>query len=691
MFQNIECPKESLKQLDILEFIDCIIWQPDITLVEGIDQINKVSKRIATGYRTYFGVETKVLVLENFNIIQTRDKLNIKSTVQSLKFNSSIDGDSFEVRVTSRPKSLKKEANFLLPLKTQKLDSVEDSRVKENSTHHMMAHSEEALISNQSENFQKSLELIKDAIISKITKRSRHLKLGLSSITAVICIFITVIIIQTRHISIESFKSLDSIYSISELRTTTAYLTLISTELYLIDRGHSFNRTREDIQTLISSLSLSYKDILRDLNDIGDSDYLFEHVKFPNQIFWEYQNSEFVDRKISLVDTVKEIILRCDYLSHSDFIDVDNKECLEIYRNGSDNWFASMNNLVSKLIEYSDSTIRNDFDIVKWLSVSLGILVFILIISVVGVPYCILYKLRRSIWDIIFSIKFHILIPGEAKVIERLSFIHNEEHDISNRTHIIEKRSIHQIHRGFKVFLVLLLAFLMGVFGFLIYYNKIYIKDRIELINESSYYYNLARLYRAHLFRSIFFMREMQYQNIYLQDYPLTNDPYELLHGSLDIIEDTKDNILGVSKISTEIFDNFFDHSNNGYFSFGMHSLLLELIQQFRYISQSLRENKNYIQMGGLTLEDITFQYCEKILNVLIVNIEKGTNEVKDNEYLRTVINTTVFMIGLIIYTIVSLFWVVSYIRNIILTEFHVLNLLPISNSMNIISKLKTI
>jgi hypothetical protein len=52
---------------------------------------------------------------------------------------------------------------------------------------------------------------------------------------------------------------------------------------------------------------------------------------------------------------------------------------------------------------------------------------------------------------------------------------------------------------------------------------------------------------------------------------------------------------------------------------------------------------------------------------------------------------TTAFLIGLLIFTTVFIFRAVSYIRNLILTEFYILTLLPIDDSGQFIYRLRSI
>jgi hypothetical protein len=230
-----------------------------------------------------------------------------------------------------------------------------------------------------------------------------------------------------------------------------------------------------------------------------------------------------------------------------------------------------------------------------------------------------------------------------------------------------------------------------AVLGYLMYYNISYIPNRLKLIDDTSNYYNLSGLHRSHLFRSVFFLRLIPFHSLFPLESSLPNQPYELLQESLFIVEQAHHDIIDVTKISPTIYDNFYQFTEDGYFSFGMHALTLELLQSFRDLAESLRGKLDYFTIGGVELEYVTFEYCTRIFDVLVINIEKGANKIKDSQYANTVITTTAFLIGLLIFTTVFIFRAVSYIRNLILTEFYILTLLPIDDSGQFIYRLRSI
>jgi hypothetical protein len=686
--------------LNILNYTNNLDWSQNITVIEGFDKVAGAQKRVTTAYMTFFGAQTKVLILEEFKEIKSEECE--KSSIKSIP-NLQASSDQFEIiistenyslespRLTNRSTIKRRSSNFLKPLLSENLKFTQDQTSKEINTQKVIIDSEAGFLSNKSETLHRTLEIAKESLIAKIHRRSRYLKLGLFCTTALICTFIIVILIETRLNSIECFNTIANIDFIATLRSYTAYLTLLTAELHLIDRGYSFNKSRETVQNMIGSLGKDFKSILEELYDISEYDILGEHLKHLDKINWEYQNGRFINRPTSILIMLKDIIIKCDNLAYTQHLNTTNTDLLEIYRNGPDNWFLSMQDLVYFLIKYNDWNAQNKFAKVEWLSVSIGIIASIMIITVVGIPYIMMLHTRRAIWEIIFRVRNHVLISGEVRAKERLSFIHNIESGFQNGSLNMRKNYIYKTHRYFIILILLIILLLLAVFGYLFYFNYIYIKNRLNLINKNPHYYNLAGLQRSNLFHSIFFARHIAFQDIDLQDHLLNNDPYELLDNSLDIISKANTDILGVAEISSEIYDEFFKQKDDGYFSLGIHSLDIELVQSFRDLSKYLRENRNYYEIGGLALENVTFEYCNRLFNKLVVDLDKGTQEIKDTQYLSTISMASIYMVGLIVYTVGVLFGIVSYIRNIILMEFYILCILPISDVKELVVKLRSI
>lgn len=697
MSEHLNCPENSLKSLNLLNMMHKQTWKPYVTLIDGYGIIEGQHIRVATAYRTFFGNKVKVLIARNdfkTKLDMNLGLLNLNTHIipHMLKFSISENTQSFDLfKIPNKTKSKRntyqnEKQNF-----AKKPKEVNDLTTKNISTQQLIIHSDEGISLNHLENIQKSLDSVKHVLVSKIRKRTYYLKIGLFIITSIVCIILTVILVESRNITIESFDTLNHIRFIGSLRSSTTNLTLLTTELFLIDRGYYFNRPREDIQSMISSLGENYNNILRELNDISDSDDLSDYLRTPNQTFWQYQEEKFVNREISLLNTLKEISIRCDSLSQVAYLNTTNTDFLEIYRNGADNWYHMMEDSISLFITLSNLNAENHFDIVAWLSITLGLVTVILLISLVGVPIYMILKIRKSIWTTIFSVHRNLLISGETRARERLIFLHNEELEVYNRKPNLPKKSEYRIHLSFSVLVMAIIVFLIGVTGFLYYYNDIYLVNKIKLIYDTSYYYDLTVLHKALFFRSTFLLRQIQFQPLVMKEFPLTQDPYQLLDDNLDIIKKVHTDIMGVTEISTDIYDNFFNSIGDSYFRYGMHPLTIELIQSFRDSAKLLRNNSDYFETGNLMLEDTTFEYCNKMFDVLVGNIEKGTNAIKESKYIYTILTTVVYMIGLIAYTTVIEFSVVSYIRNMILTELYILTLLPIDDVGYFMSMLRSI
>lgn len=696
MASELACPQESLRSLNLHDILNGRAWEPGLPLIESYDKSDGQQKSVITGYKKFFGKETKVLILQEQLKLCIQPPLvprSSRSDISVDKLNTSVSFDTFSVsshKPTTKSKSGQLSPHFLRTFTTIIPDESYEKHDKDISDANVIVQLDEEIQPSKSENIYKTIDNIKQGVVSSIYKRSRHLKLGLLITTAVICILITVILIETRKASVDSFNLLSNLFSVAVLRTSIANLTLLAEELYLIDRGYSFNRPRETVQEMINTLGKTYKSIFRDMYDIGDSGFLDEYITAPNQTYWEYENGKYINRPASLMNIMKEITIKCDSLSTAEHIDYDNEDFLELYRNGSDNWYKLMHETVIILVDYNNWSADAKFAVIQWLTIAIGILGTILIVSIIAVPYILLYKVRKSIWDAIFSIKRTYFISGEIKARERLSFLYNDELEVFERKPNIHKISIYRAHRGFLILVLLLLFMLLGLFGFLFHYNNSYINKRIKLVDDASYYYNLSGLHRSNLYRSIFFLRQISLQESAFKELPQDFDPYTLLDDSLNTIRKVHSDNLGVTQFSSVIYDGFFKHRDDGYFTYGMYSLSIELIQSFGNIAQSLREGKDYFEIG-MSTESVAFEYCDRLLEVLIGNIEKGSYSIIDSQYAYSVSTNTVYMISMLIYTVVILFSVVSYVRNIILTEFHILTILPIYDTNQIIGILRSI
>jgi hypothetical protein len=231
---------------------------------------------------------------------------------------------------------------------------------------------------------------------------------------------------------------------------------------------------------------------------------------------------------------------------------------------------------------------------------------------------------------------------------------------------------------------------LAGILGYLMYFKDAFLFSRLNLINNTSSYYNLTGLHRTNFYRSVFCIREIAFGSIISKEYMLS-DTYDLLFNSLETIEQAQTDILVVTKVSQALFEDFFQQKDDTYFSYGMHSIALDLFQSFRNIAKELRQGRNYFNIGSLIVENLSFQYIDRISNSVIVNIAKGVNSVKDRQDQECVKISSLFVVGLVIYTVIMVIVVVNYLRDIMLKELYIVTLLPVHTIGQLISRIHKI
>jgi hypothetical protein len=88
---------------------------------------------------------------------------------------------------------------------------------------------------------------------------------------------------------------------------------------------------------------------------------------------------------------------------------------------------------------------------------------------------------------------------------------------------------------------------------------------------------------------------------------------------------------MGVTEALKDLYDNFSNFiGDTYYFKYGIHPITLDLIHSYRDMGKYLVESKDYFDIGGLEVEDMTYQSV-KIFEILAYNIGKETKEIKDS------------------------------------------------------------
>lgn len=484
----------------------------------------------------------------------------------------------------------------------------------------------------------------------------------------------------------ESDYNTELIADFGEITLSSIRLSSLAKELYLNDQGIYFNRTREIVKNRLIEESSYVTSKLTDLMKYENSQEVNDFLDQFHVAYWEYELNDFSSRFMNVLDFTRKISNKAKSLSGSLNVTADNKDLLEVYRNGNGKIQKVWNTTTFELIDFVEKSIEDKFYVVYYICyASVAVMAFSIVILVV-IPLYKLHMYRARLWKNLFNIPRSTLINGLNKVKSRLTEVHDEEPVGSEDT--ANPQVEYKVHIKQKVIYGMVFLLVVGITIYLIFTNYSLLPDVIDLLDRNILAIAWSKVKNVLSYKIMFLLKE----NAFGTGIGLSNIAgYDSFTETQKILEDLKyanSECIHSSELSEEIWNYHFDSFEG--FKYGYHTYTIELITRISNNNQLLSQKYNYFDIGSIKLESDIRKSLLNTQDLLDLTIQKYDQMRLDNfNYFLTC--TILMMLGMVLYVFLGIFSMINNLRDLLLKESTVMIILPKTNSAYILQTFKKI
>lgn len=471
----------------------------------------------------------------------------------------------------------------------------------------------------------------------------------------------------------ESYHATKLISICADISVSSIHIASLAKELYLYDKGVVLNNSREGIVNMLIGETDNFIDDLKAIYDSIGENQFSERIYNSKVIYWHYNEGLLYSEHINLADYTKQISYSAANLASSLNATDELKDLIELYRNGNGQVMRMLNTTMFDLIESTGDYFEYRFSILNWVTLASVLLMLIAIALLILYPLYKIHNLRKEVWKHIFNIPKTILQSGYSKIRDRLTQIHCEESTdpIILRNNIQKKYSSHKLQ---FILYSLLITIFLSIITYLMIINFLDIPRIVILLKESLVSTLWIKVKSIYSYNMIYLMRE--------QAYPMHLFTKNTFHYSADIeLHKTISNSYYAHKrckevdtLSLRIFESLYEKSDD--YSYGYSAFSLDLFNRVAVANKLLQEKRNYLEIGGVELEQDILRYIE-ITDNFKNTVTDEFNEQMEGMFYQYITYTSMTLGLMAIFVVFAIFPVIAMLRRQIGYESTVLVLLP--------------
>mmetsp|Transcript_32796 Transcript_32796/g.57095 ORF Transcript_32796/g.57095 Transcript_32796/m.57095 type:complete len:763 (+) Transcript_32796:1876-4164(+) len=451
-----------------------------------------------------------------------------------------------------------------------------------------------------------------------------------------------------KNLTDELSSNLDLSHQFGMMSLNVLNLAFRAKELYLMNKGISFENSEEVVRAeILSNIGFLQETLGEFRQDITDSE------NADNLVWINYVTGHYIEERESLYEIILQMETAAKKLYDTPIQEITetNREFLALYRNGPAEVTRALNNTISGFVEDSKATVEETNTLIFSMILISGA-VYISCVFAFSVPLLLLINtLRWRLWSLLAKLPISILKVGKMRAAERLHNLHSiEEESTTSNDRLAKDRirySSHPCQMMTYCCMVLLLAGL-GVYIYLM--QGITGTELYNVLKIKPDYIHWADMRRTLAQYSVFWMREIKNPDPLFVTYNFFYDEYI---STIESIQKFAYAHKYIRKLSPPVND---EHRNFNFnygctaeiclpvLELGLQSTILEMQYSGYDFVQHIMNGEGYKESGGIAFEK-NMAACIASIIASIKIYQQSTTDTMDTAVNSMIQLTVVFLV----------------------------------------------